>query len=501
MSEVLESNGSSYKIKSTIGLNFRAGPDLSYRKLTGMIPFGEVIEGYRGSEDTRSGDYLWTNVIYQNKAGWVAKKYLTILYEPSKTVPVNDPPVEPDIRHDIKLDNTSFDQTMFVSNDRSKEYTEAYLISNYNNKSVLKTNRFLNTIGAPPQFLPNVDMRKNGDEYGRVYFEEFMVKAPIALFIPGLPAFLNQVATKDKQGALSQLIGTVTGFVENQTDEMANILDGEDLRLYEFKTQYADWLPKVRSMARLACFYLGIENEKVYGTNILFKNYDWDMAKQTGSLSDLFGLEATIPVYFNPNSGLSDSFSNSTGQSALFSKLNQVSDTVNELAFLTGAAGLDMTYSNTQEYENKLAELQSSMEAGDANVIKRLFSRGSTVFNTVTNNGKLLLPEIWKDSSYSKTYALDISLKSMDGSKQSLMFNVIYPVLVFLALTAPRQLGANGYIAPYLVQAHAKGFFNCEIGMIDSLSIKRVPNSRTIDGIPTEIDVSISIKDLYTSMS
>ena len=55
-----------------------------------------------------------------------------------------------------------------------------------------------------------------------------------------------------------------------------------------------------------------------------------------------------------------------------------------------------------------------------------------------------------------------------------------------------------------IIQAHSKGLINCELGIIESLSIRRAGNGldgQTINNVPTEIEVSITIKDLYPSLS
>ena len=56
-------------------------------------------------------------------------------------------------------------------------------------------------------------------------------------------------------------------------------------------------------------------------------------------------------------------------------------------------------------------------------------------------------------------------------------------------------------MSPFLVRAFYRGLFNCDMGIITSLSItKGKEGSWTLNGLPTEVDLSLTIKDLYNVM-
>ena len=64
-----------------------------------------------------------------------------------------------------------------------------------------------------------------------------------------------------------------------------------------------------------------------------------------------------------------------------------------------------------------------------------------------------------------------------------------------------RSKDPNLYTSPFLVRAAAKGMFNIDMGMITSLSIsKGAECCWNVDGLPTQIDISITIEDLYSSL-
>ena len=59
------------------------------------------------------------------------------------------------------------------------------------------------------------------------------------------------------------------------------------------------------------------------------------------------------------------------------------------------------------------------------------------------------------------------------------------------------------YSRPFLIKAYSRGYFNVEMGLIDSIQWKRYGEGDMIseDGVPTEIDVSISFHDLYQQLA
>ena len=77
---------------------------------------------------------------------------------------------------------------------------------------------------------------------------------------------------------------------------------------------------------------------------------------------------------------------------------------------------------------------------------------------------------------------------------------MLRPLARLLAFSLPRQFGPNSYQSPFIIQAFSKGQFNCQLGIVTNLSITRCGNggeSHTIHHIPTELEVSLTIQDMY----
>ena len=72
-------------------------------------------------------------------------------------------------------------------------------------------------------------------------------------------------------------------------------------------------------------------------------------------------------------------------------------------------------------------------------------------------------------------------------------------------MTAPRDFYSasmsNGFVAPFLVGACVRGLFNIDYGIITDLSIDKGGEGMwTLDSLPMQINVSLTIKDLYKNL-
>lgn len=112
----------------------------------------------------------------------------------------------------------------------------------------------------------------------------------------------------------------------------------------------------------------------------------------------------------------------------------------------------------------------------------------------------MIFPEMWSDSSPSRNFSISMTFTSPYGHPLAIYYNCLVPLMHLLAMTAPIQVSPNSYRAPYLVRVNSKGWFSCEMGIIESLSIdKGTDNQWTINGFPSVIKVNMSITDLYNN--
>ena len=89
------------------------------------------------------------------------------------------------------------------------------------------------------------------------------------------------------------------------------------------------------------------------------------------------------------------------------------------------------------------------------------------------------------------------------GNRLAYYLDICVPLMHLLALGIPRQSSANTYSSPFLVKAYVEGVFTCNMGLVTNMTITRGANdsSMTIDGLPTEVDVNITLQDLYCELT
>jgi hypothetical protein len=117
-------------------------------------------------------------------------------------------------------------------------------------------------------------------------------------------------------------------------------------------------------------------------------------------------------------------------------------------------------------------------------------------------SGFIDIPEVWDNSSFTKSYNFNFQLRAPLGDNLSVFYSEYIPLFLIIGGAFPRAVGPNAYTSPLLVRAYSKGRFAIPMGIIDSISIKRgsAEFGWNINDLPTAIDVSITIKDLSPIM-
>ena len=116
----------------------------------------------------------------------------------------------------------------------------------------------------------------------------------------------------------------------------------------------------------------------------------------------------------------------------------------------------------------------------------------------------MIFPEIWDNSSVGRSYSINIKLRSPDCDNLSLYLNIMVPFIHCLCMCAPQMMGnnVNTYGSPFLVRAYCKSMFNIDMGIITSMDVSRGKEGAwNANGIPTEMDITLNIKDLYDVFS
>lgn len=352
--------------------------------------------------------------------------------------------------------------------------------------------------GMPYQFMESVDKRISGTPVGRKYAEKIASHLPLLFITPCKQVFMDDFNDTSKENVANALFGGVSNID-------SSLIDGKG-RYYSVEFDYSSYFDYVNVMMQTVAVYLGLGDTKITinGYTAKLCNFNWGKA-QNEAFKSFFDAKENVVFYVDSLSQISESYGNDTTQSSLASLINGFADNANEIKFLFGSAGnniasvaAEASSDVTSSITSALSGVASKLGGG---IISSLASSG---VNTVLDGGKIIFPEIWSDSQYDRSYSINFKLRSPDHDSLSIYLNILKPYIMLLALVLPRMTenhDPNSYREPFLVKAYTKGMFNIDMGIISSMNVTKGDVCQwNDDGLPTQIDISIDIKDLYSSL-
>lgn len=353
----------------------------------------------------------------------------------------------------------------------------------------------------PYQFMESVDRRiKQGSQntnVGRKYGEKIFSRMPLLFLTPCEPLFMDEFNKKDKNVLLNALFGNTT--FDNAFEMLSN---EESRRFYSADFNYEEYYRTLNIMLACVATYLGIQDEKIFinGTSTSIIDVDWTN-ELNNDFKTFFSSAENLIFYMDGFTSMSESFSNTTTESSLAGMINQTSDQIREIQFLFGSGNVASTLAEAVGSASKtIGSGLSSIAQGLAGGI--IGSVTENLPSMMSDGGKVIFPKIWGDSSFDRSYQIDFKFRSPDHDSLSIFLNVLKPYCKLLSLVLPRALtdnkDPNFYRSPFLVKANAKGLFSIDMGIISSLSVTKGAECMwNDDGLPTQIDASITIEDLY----
>lgn len=372
------------------------------------------------------------------------------------------------------------------------------------------TNSINGIFGIPYQFSPTVDIPIIDEEgystnVGRKYAEKILSVMPVLFLTPGEPVFMPGYGQAARDEAARSLLGS------KGDDDESGIFDGlGDGRYYTFTSDFPEYQKYANIALRALAQFMGIGHVRIPAAS---KSVRLDSIRVEDLLSEdfarLFGANTTIPFFLDAETSISEDFSNDTSESMLSQKVNQYSDTAREIQFLIGSHDMGGLAGNLKNaFVGAGSNLLDSVGAVASDIAGALVGQGlitrvTNELTTVVTGGKIIFPEIWSGSGYSRNYSINIKLRSPDPDPVSIYLNIYLPIILLISMAAPKQLNnsANSYESPFLVRATYKSIFNCDLGIISSLSITKGGEDKwNVMGMPMQADVTVTIKDLYSTM-
>ena len=482
--------GDKYKVTCSV-LNIRNIAGVSGSTVIGSLSNGDIVK------EESSKDVNGTTWIKHDKGGWSSGAYL------EKQAP--DPTVTESTENSDETKNEEDEGSGYLPELEDIYYNAK---NNISNSEFAKIKNVMGVFGLPYQFLPTADLRLedplNSKNLGYEYAERIIERIPLLFLAPGKANFMTRYSKKSKENLLEHFL---TGNYKNEenTGSLNDLISGNG-RYYTFEYDHVSYYKIVNPMCRIAARFMGIQDETINGTKLDKLNWEHFTKQGISSIGD-FGSFTSIPFYLDAESlsSISESYGNSTTQSMIASSVNSISDMGRELNFLLGTVGAGTGVEAIQSD----ADVQSNIQ-NIHDTISKLMGKGNFLSNladhlsTVAAGGKLIFPEIWADSTFSRSYSCEFKFIAPDPSPLSVYMNVIVPLLHLLGMVAPQTVkeNPNGYVNPFLVRAMYKGFFNIDSGIITDMSVTKGAECQwTPEGVPTSITVSITIKDLYNIMS
>lgn len=369
--------------------------------------------------------------------------------------------------------------------------------------------------GAPYQFLPSADMRMDGSttseslsSFGVEYNERIVARMPILLLTPGRPFFMHEFDESTRNAVMSALTSD-RSLLSQAAEGINEMISGKRTggKYYTLRFAAYEYYQYVNTEARTMAIVLGIDKKPMsllgVDSSSTIGMYDWTNYTNKQLMNNYMSREF-VAFYVDSETSITDSFSNTTSESMLASAANQVSDVGREIGFLLG------TDSNRVANLLDNDSLKGALEGVNQTlqglpVVGNLLQDISSKLVTVMTGGKLLFPEIWNDSAFTRSYSINIKLRTPDPDVLSWYINIGVPICHLISLVLPMQTSGatnQGYKSPFLVRGVYKGLFNIDMGIITDMQItKGSEGSWTLAGLPMEVDVSLTIKELYDAMS
>lgn len=416
-----------------------------------------------------------------------------------------------------KINEKTIEQIRQFSEEEKKEIYMQYLNTEYgdviNNDGIgdeLLIDNLSGIYGIPYQFSESVDPRSDNSSFGSIYANRIISRMPLLMISPGKVDFMSNNTDGERLAVLDALIGSENESVSGLGDFVQT-----PGKYYTFAYDSVNYWKYVNAMNNACAVYLGIQDViiNINGVSERAGDFHWEKATNNKFDSLMISTESYVTFYTDAETTKSEQYSNSTKASQLADSVNSFSDIAKEINFLVGAHVGQLDWLDPSAITQAIESIGS---LGESLTGSKLVGDIAKEFSVIATGGKLIFPEIWSDSEFTQTFDVKMKFRCPCPNKVSWFLDICVPINHLRALVLPRtpygegmdgkkfedEPSANGYFSPFLVRAFYKGLFNCDMGIVTDLSLSLgKEGSWTLDGLPSEVDVDMTIKDLYNVMA
>lgn len=358
------------------------------------------------------------------------------------------------------------------------------------------------------------------DFYGRIFEKEIACNIPIMSVVPGEPQFLTmntgRFVLPSVTGASNKLKNEFSKLFSADDFEVGSIVDSSNAlakgdnvyQYYSMTINTAEYFKYVNTLCKMSAVLMGLKDFTYNGKACT--DIDWGDQNSTASnggadfnlFEEVIGVDGGVSFAYDPGSSVTDSLGNSLGESQFAGLLKTLSSKAREFGFIAGSMGSDRDWTSAvdnTDYDKAMSTIGGSNLFGPNSLVGRL----ATFISNAGRGMNVRFPQIWQDSTYSKSYSVEMKFVTPYATNFCKWRYVLVPFFHCFAFAAPRMINSlTNYSRPFLIRAYSKGYFNVEMGMIESLQWRRFGDGDMIsdDGIPTEIDVTIDFVDMYQAL-
>ena len=369
----------------------------------------------------------------------------------------------------------------------------------------------------------SINNANTADFYGRIFEKEIACNIPIMSIVPGEPQFMTMQTGRfvlpsftgarkigrEFSALFNDLTDSETSYIIGELNADAN---GSNVyQYYSMSVNTDEYFKYVNTLCRMSAILMGLKDFQYNGTACT--DIDWGKYNSTQSggqdynmFEEVVGIDGGVSFAYDPGSSVTDSIGNSLGESQFSTMLKQLSAKAREFGFMFGNMGGNVDFLSAvddTDYDSAMSKLSSNSVLGKMFGPNSAIGRLGTFLKNAGHGMNVRFPQIWQDSSYSKSYSVEMKFVTPYATNFCKWRYVLVPFFHCFALGAPRMKNSlTNYSRPFLIRAYSKGYFNVEMGMIESLQWRRFGDGDMIsdDGIPTEIDVTVDFVDMYQAL-
>lgn len=448
------------------------------------------------------------------REGWSSSKYWKKVGEQEdeeEEIELEEEPEPPSVGYtDPENTDQAIDRT--ITGDSDSDYQTLYW-------------RYIRSFGCPPQYNDKVDkqyMQSKAPSCGRVFAKTMLAHPTILSICPGtvdyLPGFSSEQKDEFYRSVLDLASGDSSLRSRLQKDKNTNNLNGQ---LYKFKSAHTAYSHIVNLLCRTCAIFMGIGDETIpWGTKSL-KHFDYAYwtnpdkePHNTPSHTSVFGTmvddiarEVTTAVsdahyvhFFLTENGTSvdESSRTSTSASMLEEMVNgsQLHQIGRNLEYLFGAP-----IGSIEKSDDIESDINAIFNGG--NTKSGFLSNIGKIAANYLKGGRMVFPQMVDNVEFDKSISCTCKFVSPYGDLKSIFLRCVVPICHLMAFALPKQLSQNMYTYPFLVRAFQKGHFNCDLGVMSGLTLKRGGSDDTgwsVHGMATEWEASFDIIPLYSQL-